>query len=356
MLRIFIGILFVSLFSSSALATECGIKLGGGGKDSSWIKLKNNKITRVNDIGGPWSYIRKTKGPCSFSLYNKDDFKGRNANYGTDIKPSLRIGIKDGIDKTRGSITGEDKKGWKVRSLIIIPEKTLCKIQIEELDTRGFKSSIVYTMRQTFHGPARISNISGWSFVGAISGAKNCQYKLYNGPNFDRKFINIERVDSSYRVGWRIRSIEITNSGTEANSRPSPSPASPPRSGQSYSEIRHIKGRCLDVAGGVNRNKTNIQIHACNGSNSQKWRWTNKQEIKNIMGLCLDVSGGVNADNTNIQLYRCNGSKSQKWQTISNKRIKNVMGRCLDVVNGINANKTNVQLYRCKNVDAQQWR
>lgn len=123
-----------------------------------------------------------------------------------------------------------------------------------------------------------------------------------------------------------------------------------------YSEIKHIKGRCLDIAGGKNRNGTNIQIYACNGSKSQKWKLTKKMEFRNIMGLCLDVKGGVNADGTNIQLYKCNGSKSQQWRYLTKKRIQNVMGGCLDIVNGNNVNKTNVQLYRCKNTTAQQWK
>ena len=250
--------------------------------------------------------------------------------------------------------------------MVITPRKTQCKIQLHEAGRdMNLSSTTIYNHRQVFHGPARISNITGWSSVEAISGDSSCQYKLYNGSNFDRQFINLEKVSSRYRIGWRIRSIEITNNSTKATAPPSRSrpipprrshPAPPRRSKQNHSEIRHIKGRCLDIAGGINRNKTNIQIYACNGSKSQKWRWTKRQEIKNIMGLCLDVSGGVNADHTNIQLYQCNGSKSQQWRTISKKRIQNVMGRCLDIVNGIDANKTNVQLYHCKNVDAQQWR
>ncbi|MBV1911841.1 MAG: ricin-type beta-trefoil lectin domain protein [Kangiellaceae bacterium] len=129
-----------------------------------------------------------------------------------------------------------------------------------------------------------------------------------------------------------------------------------PKKKRGYSEIIHIKGRCLDVAGGKSRNGTNIQIYACNGSKSQKWRLTKKKEFRNEMGLCLDVKGGVDADGTNIQLYQCNGSKSQQWRHLTRKRIQNVMGRCLDIVNGINENKTNVQLYRCKNTTAQQWK
>ncbi len=344
MFKVIIGILFFSLFSSNALAIECAIKFGGGGKDSSWIKLKNDRVTGINDIGGPWSFIRKTNGPCDFRVYNKDRYKGTHANYGTKIISKLRI----------GAIGGTDKNGWKARSVVITPRKTECKIQLHETgrDTK-LTSTTLYNHKQLFYGPARINNITGWSSVAAISGGSNCQYKLYNGPNFDRKFINIDRVDSLYRVGWRIRSIEITNSS--AIKRSPPSPTYPPRSKQNYSEIKHIKGRCLDVAGGINKNKTNVQIYACNNSKSQQWKWNSNKEIKNEMGRCLAVSGGVIDNHSNIQIYQCNGSASQKWIKIGNNRIQNSLGLCLDIANGVNVNKTNVQLYRCKNVDAQQW-
>ncbi len=125
---------------------------------------------------------------------------------------------------------------------------------------------------------------------------------------------------------------------------------------QFYSEIKQIAGRCLDVAGGINKNKTNVQLYTCNKTKSQKWGWTKNGEIKSIMGLCLDVSGGKNINGTNIQLYKCNGSKSQKWRKKSGDRIENIMGRCLDLAGGINANKTNIQLYYCNNTDAQKWK
>ncbi len=78
-------------------------------------------------------------------------------------------------------------------------------------------------------------------------------------------------------------------------------------------EIRNVMGRCLDVAGGVNANRTNVQIFECNGSKSQQWSFRD-EEIRNVMGRCLDVAGGVNANRTNVQIFECNGSKSQQWE------------------------------------------
>jgi hypothetical protein len=120
-------------------------------------------------------------------------------------------------------------------------------------------------------------------------------------------------------------------------------------------EIRNIMGHCLDVAGGVNTNRTNVQIFDCNGTASQQWSLTSGNEIRNIMGRCLDVAGGVNANRTNVQLFDCNGTISQQWFLTARNEIRNVLGRCLDVAGGVNANRTNVQIFDCNSTVSQRW-
>src|SRR5262245_63609788 len=88
-------------------------------------------------------------------------------------------------------------------------------------------------------------------------------------------------------------------------------------SGPKYREIRNVMGRCLDVAGGVNENRTKVQIFDCNGSPAQQWRFTERLELRNIMGRCLDVAGGINANRTDLQSFDCNGTKPQQWGLIS---------------------------------------
>lgn len=340
MFKYLIGITLFILTSNNVLAIECGIKLGGGGANSSVIKLENNRMTRVNDIGGPWNFIRYTYGPCNFELYNEHNFKGRRkASYGSDLgnrnsrskNESLRV----------GAIGGKNKNGWKARSLIITPSKRQCQINLRESAKSGFTGPIV-TRSQTFHGPARIRNVTGWSYVASV--AKNCKYTIYNGNNFSGKS---KVVDRPFNPGWRIRSIKIDLANEVVVAR---------RGRPKFQEIKHIKGRCLDISGGINQNETNVQIYQCNNSKSQKWRWTRSGQIKNIMGRCLDIAGIDITNNSNIEIYQCGSSQTQIWENISNNRIRSSTGFCLDIVNGVNANKTNVQLYRCKNTTAQQWR
>ncbi len=124
-----------------------------------------------------------------------------------------------------------------------------------------------------------------------------------------------------------------------------------------YREIRNIRGRCLDVAGGVNANGTNVQIFDCNGSRSQQWQYKRSTgEIRsNTGGRCLDVAGGVNANGTNVQIFTCNRTKSQRWILARRKQIRNTMGRCLNVLGGVNANGWNVQIRDCSTKKGQQW-
>jgi len=364
MKKYILAITLVFLYSSSVLATECSIQMGGGGKDSAVFSLKNNKTTQSNNIGGPWSFIRSTKGPCRFTLYNEKNYKGRKVQYGATVDE--RIASKD----------GRDKGGWRVRSLIITPLKASCSLILGSkpdkswLDELKNMNSVIQIYEDIpkgtfiFNGPSSFSHLSGLSGVNGTSGDSSCRYTLYNDFNFSGRQMNLEKVNKPFRGSWRIRSIKITNNVSHSarlaptkikskSKSPSKSKISTKRR-SSYSTIKHVNGRCLDVAGGKKLNKTNIQIYQCNNSKSQKWMVTKKSEIKNIMGLCLDVAGGVNANKTNVQLYQCNGSDSQKWRR-TGLRIRNVMGKCLDVNGRSNKNGANVQLYNCNKSGAQKW-
>lgn len=179
---------------------NCGIQFGDAGRDSPWIKVKNNKVTKVNDIGGPWSFIRKTYGPCSFMVYNKDNYKARHANYGS------------GLTRQRvGSAASADKGGWKARSVIITPhKKTACQVTLQGTNSGTVILTWPTWTYQTFYGPSHISDITGWSVVSKTSGNDNCSYTLYNEKDLSGKRVNWGKVNKPTRVGWKIRSLEIS--------------------------------------------------------------------------------------------------------------------------------------------------
>lgn len=329
-----IGIIVLSFYTNSALADTqgpqdaCRIKLGGGGNSSPWLTIKGGEVTRLNDIGGPWDFIRETAGKCDFTLFNKNNFKGRRATYGTGIKNRLRVGAKGGIDKN----------GWKVRSLIINPRNSACSIELQEDEKLGGRSSFSVDRRQTFYGPGKHRDITGWSSIQKVKGP--CTFMVFSSTGLGGYAFNATNLPHLTRVGFRIRSIKM-----EDPRGPAPS----------LKEIKHTNGRCLDVAGGVRKDGTNVQIYQCNNSISQKWRWGSKGEIMNGNRLCLDISGIDVTNGSNIEIFKCNGSRTQKWERLHGNRIKNSLGFCLDIANGLDANKTNVQLYKCTNGDAQKW-
>lgn len=195
-------IVLLLFWSNSAFAEECGIKFGGGGKDSPWIKSVGNKTTTVNNIGGPWSFIRGTYGPCSFTVFNKDAYQGRHVQYGTDLFGRVRTGAKG----------GEDKGGWKTRSVILhYAKSTSCKIILRAKPKKritDFSGKIIGNLLQTFYGPSKINDIGRWSYVKETSG--NCNFTLYNDVGYSGRFLDVRNVKKQIQTPWRIRSFEIT--------------------------------------------------------------------------------------------------------------------------------------------------
>jgi Ricin-type beta-trefoil lectin domain len=160
-----------------------------------------------------------------------------------------------------------------------------------------------------------------------------------------------------YRESLLVLALSVVVSGSAPRATsplPSQFTAGP---SASYREIRNVMGRCLDVTGGINANRTKVQIFDCNGTKSQQWVFRDLR-LQNAMGRCLDVAGGINANRNDVQIFDCNNTKAQQWVFVKSGPylgIRNAMGRCLDVAGGINANRTGVQIFDCNGTKAQQW-
>lgn len=124
---------------------------------------------------------------------------------------------------------------------------------------------------------------------------------------------------------------------------------------QNFGPVVNTMGRCLDVAGRVNANGTNVQIFDCNGTDAQDWAFLPNGSIRNIMGRCLDIAGAVNANGANVQIWDCNNTAAQIWTYSADGVIRNTLGRCLDVAGASNANHANVQIWDCNGTIAQRW-
>jgi len=173
---------------------DCAIVLGGGGKNSPVFRTASEKL--FLNLGGPWNFIRRTEGPCTFRINSYLAF-------GSGIKKLIRPDQLGGQGARWDAVFGEPinfDKNIVIRSVEIRkPTSTDCSI------TLGDEG-----VRQTFYGPAAnlIGLINGWSFVTQTTGP--CQFRVYNKSNERGKsMLYHSGINERIRVGWRVRAIEI---------------------------------------------------------------------------------------------------------------------------------------------------
>ncbi|GAA1274376.1 ThuA domain-containing protein [Streptomyces javensis] len=120
-------------------------------------------------------------------------------------------------------------------------------------------------------------------------------------------------------------------------------------------EIKGVNSKCLDVAGGVDADGTQVQLFDCNSTAAQKWTVQSDGTIR-ALGKCLDVKGRGTQDGTKIQLYTCNGTPAQEWKAQSGGTVVNPnSGKCLDAEGSTWDDGTRVHLWTCHGKTNQQW-
>ena len=123
----------------------------------------------------------------------------------------------------------------------------------------------------------------------------------------------------------------------------------------------------LDVKGGSDDNKANVQLYRRNRTLAQLWSVTHDDRgyvtLTNAgSGKVLDVAGGKKARGSNIWQYRSNGSDAQKWVAIPDEdgrfRLVSALSDNLviDIKGGKLTKGANVQLYRDNGTEAQRFR
>ncbi|CAL9393338.1 lectin [Streptomyces sp. enrichment culture] len=124
-----------------------------------------------------------------------------------------------------------------------------------------------------------------------------------------------------------------------------------PRSG----EVRGVNGKCLDVAGAVAADGTQVQLWSCNGTGAQRWTVAGDGSLR-AFDRCLDVSGGGTADGTRVQLWTCNGTGAQRWAAQPDGTVRNPQsGKCLDASGSTWNDGTAVHLWTCHTGPNQKW-
>ncbi|MEU3465649.1 glycoside hydrolase family 3 C-terminal domain-containing protein [Streptomyces sp. NPDC006733] len=116
-----------------------------------------------------------------------------------------------------------------------------------------------------------------------------------------------------------------------------------------------VRGKCLDVAGANNTDRTKVDTYDCNGTNAQMWAPSTTGTIR-ALGKCLDVTSAGTANGTRVQLYTCNGTAAQIWQRQPDNSLRNPLStRCLDAPTESAANGTQLQIWTCWGGANQKW-
>lgn len=105
--------------------------------------------------------------------------------------------------------------------------------------------------------------------------------------------------------------------------------------------------KCLDVAGGDNRNGATVQIADCNGQDAQKWQRRGSQ-LRVFGDKCLNVKDGQDTNGVRLQIWSCNDNdNNSKWSSNDTTIQWQNKRRCLDLTGGNTNAGTPMQLWDC---------
>lgn len=96
---------------------------------------------------------------------------------------------------------------------------------------------------------------------------------------------------------------------------------------ETYTIISKSDGKCLDVVGGSGVSKSNVGVYEANGSDAQKWyiyRSDNGQywlRSKCSETCVLDLAGNIQDEGANIQIHTFNASDAQSFVIVDEKKI-----------------------------------
>ena len=121
---------------------------------------------------------------------------------------------------------------------------------------------------------------------------------------------------------------------------------------------------CLDISGGSQENRANLQLYHINFSDAQEFSFTKCGDYNYIVAKCsgkvIDVDSSGQKEGTNIQQYELNKTSAQQWRIeyIGDycRFYSRVNGLYLDV-NGCKAyDENNIQCWGSNESDAQKFR
>lgn len=241
------------------------------------------------------------------------------------------------------------------------------------MQSNGYSNLGVYSYTSYLQGPLNSANIHAKTRWVAQYGAKMGFTKF---PTNDRgwQYTSIGHVDGiDGNVDMNAFGNKSYSSGGSHNSDYTvPSPALDTRqlskvsipNGSYYINVRSKISSSVDIPGASTANSTAIQLYAGNGSNAQRFKFTQQSdgsyEIVNVnSGKALDVRNAAAGNNAVVQQYSANGSKAQRWfirDSGVGYYLQSALGNwVLDLSGGGTANGTAIRLYAPNGSAAQMF-
>ncbi|MCB9148111.1 MAG: hypothetical protein H6641_05070 [Caldilineaceae bacterium] len=199
---VLVSLIAILMMPQAALAQKahnvsesCEIRIGRDGKTWRFSGDVDDLQQRLLFSDVPASdFIRSTRGPCTFDIFNKTNYGGRHVTLGTDLSKKIRAGT--------GGVDGSGDT-WRIRSIIItkVTDKQ-CKIRIGGNGVRMTYYSSRANAAVLSETPAmnRISYIKGSGckailYNSSFSSGRIKEKRAFNGPNYD--------------PGFRVRSFSL---------------------------------------------------------------------------------------------------------------------------------------------------
>ncbi len=191
-------------------AEFCQIVVGGGGQSEYISVYLDANGQHVQNTTKAWDFIRKTSGPCKFTIYSSQNLNGKHVTLGTGLTKRIRAGL-DGI---KYKIIGAGDT-WPLQSVKIERVKnTSCHLY---MGGRGVRMKYYVGWFDKVPAMNRINYMWGG----------NCDAKIWNktdwGANdyYNRfKVIHPNASDDNpvsnvpiYNPGYDVRSMHIRHMG-----------------------------------------------------------------------------------------------------------------------------------------------
>ena len=141
-----------------------------------------------------------------------------------------------------------------------------------------------------------------------------------------------------------------------------------------YLIVSVASGLAVDVKGGADSSKTNVQQYTPNYTDAQIWAATNYSngwQFKcSLTNKCMDIAAGSLVSGTNVQQYDDNNSRAQRWAVVPdggtytfggesydtfNVRPYAAQTLSLDVAGGSQSPGANIRIYTNNTTAAQKW-